>query len=164
MGLRDRLSAAARLGAGELRGAYQDRKARIRLKAQHKRAQAKTKIQRAKIKYEEAKEMADLEAEMYNAKIAMQNAQRRAKELRHQAGSYTAAERFSGIVEGAAGMGYHFARGFAHPKGRRPTGRRAGSERAGRSARRAAEVSVRAVKKFLTEPEKKSKKKAKRRR
>ena len=113
MGLGDRLSAAAQLGMGELRGAYQDRKARIRLKAQHKRAQAKTKIQRAKIKYEEAKEMADLEAEMYNAKIAMQNAQRRAKQLRHQAGQFTVGERFGQFSRDAYKVGQSFVGGFA---------------------------------------------------
>jgi len=123
MGLVDQLQAYAALGKGELRGAYLDHKRQIKLKADHKRAQAKTRIATAKIKADEAKEMADLEAAMYQAQIAAQNARKLAKALRHQAGHYTVGERFGQFAGGAYKVGGAFVKGLTTPE-RKSTRRR----------------------------------------
>jgi len=127
MSLGDRLKAMAELGAGELRGAYLEKKQEIKAKADVKRQMAKTRIGLARVKAVEAKEMADLEAAMYEAEIAAQNAKRHTKQLRHQAGHYTVGERLGIAGRGAAGVSVGFVRGLmADPKRvpRKPARRR----------------------------------------
>lgn len=135
MGLGDRLKAMAELGSGELRGAYQEKKQEIKAKADAKRQLAKTKIGLARIKADEAKEMADLEAAMYQAQIAAQNAQKRAKQLRHQAGHFTVGERLGQAGRGAAGVGVGFVRGMMNPDA---AARRATERITGRPVKRTA--------------------------
>ena len=113
MSIFSRLNAVARLGAGELRSAYQEHKRQIEFKAKQKRARAKTAIERARIRAEEAKEMADLKSAMYQAQINAQNAQKRAKQLRHQAGHYTVGERATRFAQDTYKVGRSFAQGFA---------------------------------------------------
>lgn len=125
MGLIDQLTATAMLGRGELRRVYQDRKRKIEAKAKAKRAQAKGRIAAAKIKAEEAKELADLEAAMYQAQINAQNAQKRAKELRHQAGVYTPGEHVGRLAGDVYKVGKSFVGGLmTEPKKQRRTTRR----------------------------------------
>jgi len=114
----------AELGAGELRGAYLDRKQAIRDKAESKRQQAKGKIELARIKAVEAKEVADLESAMYGAQIAAQNARKHAKQLRHQAGHYTPRERLGQASRGATGIGVRFVKGLMTPDTARRTSRK----------------------------------------
>lgn len=109
----DRLRAAAGLGAAELRGAYNDRRRKIELKASQKRQLARTRIEREKIKAQKDKEMADLEREMYEAKIAAQQARARARDARLRAGVYTPGEQLGRLARGAA----VFSRGAAQVSG-----------------------------------------------
>ena len=129
MSLGERLKAMAELGAGELRGAYLDRKQEIRDKAESKRQQAKSRIELARIKAVEAKEMADLESAMYGAQIAAQNAKKRAKQLRHQAGHYTPGERLGTVGRGATGVGVRFVKGLMTPDTARRTTRKPARKR-----------------------------------
>lgn len=131
----DRLNAMARLGAGELRGAYLDRKQEIRDKAAARRMQTKSRIELARIKANEAKEVADLESAMYQAKINAQNAQKRAKQLRHQAGDYTAGEQVGRTVRGVSNVGVAFVRGLMNPDA---AARRATEKITGRPVKRTA--------------------------
>lgn len=105
VGIFDRLRAMAALGAGELRGAYLERKQEIGARARVKRQQAKGRIARVKVKADEAKEMAELEAAMYQAQIDAQSAQDKARELRRRAGHYTVGEKISRFVGGTGAAG-----------------------------------------------------------
>lgn len=100
----DRLRAAAALGLGELRGAYDRRKKAIELKAEQERAKAKTALERERIKAVKVKEMADLESDLYKAILAGQQAQAKAKQLRQSAGVYTSGERFGKVARGVGGI------------------------------------------------------------
>ena len=117
----DRLQAAAALGLGELRGAYNDRKRRIELEAENKRQKAKTAIERARIKAVKAKELADLETAMYEARIAAQQAQAKAKKTRQAAGVYTPGERIGRVAHGTAvaAKGFYTGLTTSDPKRRR---------------------------------------------
>ena len=125
----DRLRAAAELGMGELRGAYNDRKRRIELKAKQKRQLAKTKIEKARIKAVEAREMADLEREMYEAKLAAQRARQRAKEARRATGTYTPGERLGMLARGAVDVGGAFYKGLQTPPPKKRVTKRATSKK-----------------------------------
>ena len=108
----DRLQAAAELGMGELRGAYNDRKRRIELRAATQREEAKTAIEKARVKAVKAREMADLECAMYEARIAAQQAQARAKKARHTAGVYTPGERLGRGARGVTSAAKGFYKGL----------------------------------------------------
>ncbi len=108
----DQLDAMARLGAGELRGAYLGRKQRIELRARAKRLRAKNSLEKARIRADAAKEMANLETRTYTAMIAAQKAQARAKATRHAAGEYTYGERIGKVARGAADIGGTFFKGL----------------------------------------------------
>ena len=146
----DRLQAAAALGMGELRGAYNDRKREIALKARHKRQLAKTKIERERIKAVEAKEMADLERGMYEAKLAAQQAQERTRLARRATGTYTPGERLGMFARGAVGVGRGavvvggaFYKGLQTPPKKRATTRKRSTGSSGKTLKTKPYSSVR---------------------
>lgn len=111
----DQLKAYAALGKGEIRGYYIDRKRKINLKAQRRRANTKSRLVIMKIKADKAKEMAELEESTYLAMVAAQKAKAKAKAARHAAGEYTTAERLTMAGRGVATIGGAFFRGLTAP-------------------------------------------------